>query len=130
MGLNIKNPETHRLAEELGFDAVSFGDHPLLLDCWVWLAAAATTTHRIRVGPGFRWLPGSTICRPDGCESAHGLSSGLIHLIPSVRRQPVLAAREFAPNTYRSWPCPANYQVKATSVIRLQDGCSACALPN
>jgi alkanesulfonate monooxygenase SsuD/methylene tetrahydromethanopterin reductase-like flavin-dependent oxidoreductase (luciferase family) len=41
-----------RLAEELGFDAVSFGDHPILLDCWVWLAAVAATTHRIRLGPG------------------------------------------------------------------------------
>jgi alkanesulfonate monooxygenase SsuD/methylene tetrahydromethanopterin reductase-like flavin-dependent oxidoreductase (luciferase family) len=41
-----------RLAEELGFDAVSFGDHPLFLDCWVWLAAVAATTRRIRLGPG------------------------------------------------------------------------------
>jgi alkanesulfonate monooxygenase SsuD/methylene tetrahydromethanopterin reductase-like flavin-dependent oxidoreductase (luciferase family) len=41
-----------QLAEDLGFDAVSFGDHPLYLDCWVWLAAVATTTHRIRLGPG------------------------------------------------------------------------------
>ena len=41
-----------RLAEELGFDAVSFGDHPILLDCWVWLAAVAATTRRIRLGPG------------------------------------------------------------------------------
>ncbi len=41
-----------RLAEELGLDAVSFGDHPILLDCWVWLAAAAAATHRIHLGPG------------------------------------------------------------------------------
>jgi Luciferase-like monooxygenase len=41
-----------RLAEELGLDAVSFGDHPTLLDCWVWLAAAAAATHRIHLGPG------------------------------------------------------------------------------
>ena len=41
-----------RLAEELGFDAVSFGDHPMLFDCWVWLAAVAATTRRIRLGPG------------------------------------------------------------------------------
>jgi alkanesulfonate monooxygenase SsuD/methylene tetrahydromethanopterin reductase-like flavin-dependent oxidoreductase (luciferase family) len=41
-----------RLAEELGFDAVSFGDHPMLLDCGVWLAAAAATTRRIRLGVG------------------------------------------------------------------------------
>ena len=31
-----------RLAEDLGFDAVSFGDHPLFLDCWLWLAAVAS----------------------------------------------------------------------------------------
>jgi alkanesulfonate monooxygenase SsuD/methylene tetrahydromethanopterin reductase-like flavin-dependent oxidoreductase (luciferase family) len=41
-----------RLAEELGFDAVSFGDHPVLSDCWSRLAAIATTTRRIRLGPG------------------------------------------------------------------------------
>jgi alkanesulfonate monooxygenase SsuD/methylene tetrahydromethanopterin reductase-like flavin-dependent oxidoreductase (luciferase family) len=41
-----------RLAEDLGFDAVSFGDHPVLLDCWTWLAAVAATTRRIRLGPG------------------------------------------------------------------------------
>jgi alkanesulfonate monooxygenase SsuD/methylene tetrahydromethanopterin reductase-like flavin-dependent oxidoreductase (luciferase family) len=43
---------TVELAEELGFDAVSFGDHPIMLDCWVWLAAAATRTRRVRIGPG------------------------------------------------------------------------------
>jgi hypothetical protein len=43
---------TVEVAEELGFDAVAFGDHPIMLDCWVWLAAAATRTRRIRVGTG------------------------------------------------------------------------------
>jgi alkanesulfonate monooxygenase SsuD/methylene tetrahydromethanopterin reductase-like flavin-dependent oxidoreductase (luciferase family) len=43
---------TVEVAEELGFDAMSFGDHPVMLDCWVWLAAAATRTRRIRVGTG------------------------------------------------------------------------------
>jgi alkanesulfonate monooxygenase SsuD/methylene tetrahydromethanopterin reductase-like flavin-dependent oxidoreductase (luciferase family) len=40
------------VAEELGFDAASFGDHPVMLDCWVWLAAVATRTRRIHVGTG------------------------------------------------------------------------------
>jgi alkanesulfonate monooxygenase SsuD/methylene tetrahydromethanopterin reductase-like flavin-dependent oxidoreductase (luciferase family) len=43
---------TVEVAEELGFDAVAFGDHPIMLDCWVWLAAAATRTRRIRIGTG------------------------------------------------------------------------------
>ena len=43
---------TVEFAEELGFDAVSFGDHPMMLDCWVWLAAAAIRTRRIRLGTG------------------------------------------------------------------------------
>jgi alkanesulfonate monooxygenase SsuD/methylene tetrahydromethanopterin reductase-like flavin-dependent oxidoreductase (luciferase family) len=43
---------TVKLAEELGFDAVSFGDHPAMLDCWVWLAAASTRTRHVRIGPG------------------------------------------------------------------------------
>jgi alkanesulfonate monooxygenase SsuD/methylene tetrahydromethanopterin reductase-like flavin-dependent oxidoreductase (luciferase family) len=43
---------TVEVAEELGFDAVSFGDHPMMLDCWVWLAAAAARTRRIRLGTG------------------------------------------------------------------------------
>jgi alkanesulfonate monooxygenase SsuD/methylene tetrahydromethanopterin reductase-like flavin-dependent oxidoreductase (luciferase family) len=48
---------TVELAEELGFDAVGFGDHPMMVDCWVWLAAAATTTRRIRVGTGVACAP-------------------------------------------------------------------------
>ncbi len=41
-----------RLAEELGFDAFFFGDHPAWgLECWVHMAALATTTNRIRLGP-------------------------------------------------------------------------------
>jgi alkanesulfonate monooxygenase SsuD/methylene tetrahydromethanopterin reductase-like flavin-dependent oxidoreductase (luciferase family) len=41
-----------RLAEELRFDAFFFGDHPAWgLDCWVHMAALATTTNRIRLGP-------------------------------------------------------------------------------
>jgi alkanesulfonate monooxygenase SsuD/methylene tetrahydromethanopterin reductase-like flavin-dependent oxidoreductase (luciferase family) len=43
---------TAQLAEELGFDAVSFGDHPAMLDCWVWLAAVATRSRHIRIGTG------------------------------------------------------------------------------
>jgi alkanesulfonate monooxygenase SsuD/methylene tetrahydromethanopterin reductase-like flavin-dependent oxidoreductase (luciferase family) len=40
-----------RLAEELGFDAFFFGDHPAWgLDCWVHMAALATTTNGIRLG--------------------------------------------------------------------------------
>jgi alkanesulfonate monooxygenase SsuD/methylene tetrahydromethanopterin reductase-like flavin-dependent oxidoreductase (luciferase family) len=46
-----------QLAEELGFDAVSFGDHPLVFDCWIWLAAVATVTRRIRLGPGVACAP-------------------------------------------------------------------------
>jgi alkanesulfonate monooxygenase SsuD/methylene tetrahydromethanopterin reductase-like flavin-dependent oxidoreductase (luciferase family) len=41
-----------RLAEDLGFDAFFFGDHPAWgLDCWVHMAALAATTTRIRLGP-------------------------------------------------------------------------------
>lgn len=41
-----------RLAEELGFDAFYFGDHPSWgPECWLHMAALAATTGRIRLGP-------------------------------------------------------------------------------
>lgn len=44
---------TCRLAEELGFDALYFGEspHDLNLECWTTLAALARSTDRIRLGP-------------------------------------------------------------------------------
>jgi alkanesulfonate monooxygenase SsuD/methylene tetrahydromethanopterin reductase-like flavin-dependent oxidoreductase (luciferase family) len=40
-----------RLAEDLGFDAFFFGDHPAWgLECWVHMAALAVMTERIRLG--------------------------------------------------------------------------------
>ncbi|HEX2281859.1 MAG TPA: LLM class flavin-dependent oxidoreductase [Thermomicrobiales bacterium] len=42
-----------RLAEELGFDAFIFSDHPAWgPECWVHMAALAATTERIRLGTG------------------------------------------------------------------------------
>ena len=42
-----------RLAEQLGFDAFIFSDHPAWgPECWVHLAALAATTERIRLGTG------------------------------------------------------------------------------
>ena len=42
-----------RLAEELGFDAFIFSDHPAWgPECWVHMAALAATTERIRLGAG------------------------------------------------------------------------------
>jgi hypothetical protein len=74
-----------RLAEELGFDAVSFGDHPMLLDCWVWLAAAAATTRRIRLGPGVAcapcWPPTATVrVVPSGATERPGAKRPSLHL--------------------------------------------------
>jgi alkanesulfonate monooxygenase SsuD/methylene tetrahydromethanopterin reductase-like flavin-dependent oxidoreductase (luciferase family) len=45
--------EAGRLAEELGFDAFVFSDHPAWgPECWVHMAALAATTKRIRLGTG------------------------------------------------------------------------------
>jgi alkanesulfonate monooxygenase SsuD/methylene tetrahydromethanopterin reductase-like flavin-dependent oxidoreductase (luciferase family) len=42
-----------QLAEELGFDAFIFSDHPAWgPECWVHMAALAATTERIRLGTG------------------------------------------------------------------------------
>jgi alkanesulfonate monooxygenase SsuD/methylene tetrahydromethanopterin reductase-like flavin-dependent oxidoreductase (luciferase family) len=42
-----------RMAEELGFDAFIFSDHPAWgPECWVHMAALAATTERIRLGTG------------------------------------------------------------------------------
>ena len=42
-----------RLAEELGFDAFIFSDHPAWgPECWVHMAALAATSERIRLGTG------------------------------------------------------------------------------
>ena len=99
-----------RLAEELGFDAVSFGDHPLLLDCWVWLAAAAATTHRIRLGPGVAcaaYRPARATARlaTDPTTSAAAVSSSASAPAgsrPSSRRSRCLSPRR--PSAGRGWP--------------------------